>query len=59
MDKAIITADKDGVIAEIDIAAPPGRVFEALIDPDQLMRWFRSELPGEVLEDGCAGGRRI
>jgi uncharacterized protein YndB with AHSA1/START domain len=25
---------------EIDISAPPARVFEALIDPDQLMCWF-------------------
>lgn len=40
MPKAIITADQDAVIAEIDIAAPPSRVFEALTDPDQLMRWF-------------------
>jgi uncharacterized protein YndB with AHSA1/START domain len=40
MSKAVITPDEDSVIAEIDIAAPPERVFEALTDPDQLMRWF-------------------
>jgi uncharacterized protein YndB with AHSA1/START domain len=40
MSKAIITPDQDSVIAEIDIAAPPGRVFEALTDPDQLLCWF-------------------
>jgi uncharacterized protein YndB with AHSA1/START domain len=40
MSKAIITYDQDSVIAEIDIAAPPTRVFEALTDPDQLLRWF-------------------
>jgi uncharacterized protein YndB with AHSA1/START domain len=40
MSKAVITPDQDSVIAEIDIAAPPGRVFEALTDPDQLLRWF-------------------
>jgi uncharacterized protein YndB with AHSA1/START domain len=35
-----ITSDQDAVIAEIDISAPPSRVFEALIDPGQLMNWF-------------------
>jgi len=38
--KATVTPDEDAIIAEIDIAAPPGRVFEALTDPDQLLRWF-------------------
>ncbi len=40
MPKAIVTPDQDAIIAEIDIAAPPGRVFEALTDSDQLLRWF-------------------
>lgn len=40
MSNAIITPDQDSIIAEIDIAAPPTRVFEALTDPDQLLRWF-------------------
>jgi len=40
MPKAIITPDQDAIISEIDIAAPARRVFEALIDPEQLMRWF-------------------
>lgn len=40
-EQTIITTDQDTVIAEIDISAPPFRVFEALIDPDQLMCWFR------------------
>jgi uncharacterized protein YndB with AHSA1/START domain len=40
MSKAIITPDQDSIVTEIDIAAPPGRVFEALTDPEQLMRWF-------------------
>jgi len=38
--EARVTADQDAVICEVDIAAPPGRVFEALTDPDQLARWF-------------------
>ena len=37
---ALITPDLDAIIAEIDISAPPSRVFEALTDPDQLLRWF-------------------
>ena len=40
MSKAIITPDQDSIVTEIDIAAPPSRVFEALTDPAQLMRWF-------------------
>jgi uncharacterized protein YndB with AHSA1/START domain len=38
--KAVITTDQDAIVSEIDISAPPGRVFEALTDPDQLSRWF-------------------
>jgi uncharacterized protein YndB with AHSA1/START domain len=38
-----VTNDQDAVISEIEIAAPIHRVFEALIDPDQLVRWFRNE----------------
>jgi len=40
MANTIITADLDAVISEIEIAAPPERVFEALTDPSQLQRWF-------------------
>jgi uncharacterized protein YndB with AHSA1/START domain len=40
MSKAIITPDQDSIIAEIDIAAPPERVFDALTQSDQLLRWF-------------------
>ncbi len=40
MPKASITPDQDSIVTEIDIAAPPSRVFEALTDPAQLMRWF-------------------
>jgi len=37
---AVVTPDQDAIIAEIDISAPLSRVFEALTDPDQLVRWF-------------------
>src|SRR5580700_671536 len=34
------TPDLDAIVSEIDISAPPSRIFEALIDPEQLMLWF-------------------
>lgn len=35
-----ITPDQDAVTAEIFIAAPPERVFQAITDPAQLPRWW-------------------
>jgi uncharacterized protein YndB with AHSA1/START domain len=35
-----ITPDQDAVTAEIFIAAPPQRVFQAITDPAQLPRWW-------------------
>lgn len=40
MATAKITPDQDAVIAEIFIAAPPSRVFQAISDPNQLPRWW-------------------
>ena len=34
-----ITPDQDSIVAEIDIAAPPERVFQALIDNAQARQW--------------------
>lgn len=34
-----ITPDHDAVITEIEIAAPPERVFRAIVDPDQALQW--------------------
>lgn len=34
------TPDQDAVVCEIEIAAPPERVFQALTDSAQLKRWF-------------------
>jgi uncharacterized protein YndB with AHSA1/START domain len=31
---------EDAVVAEIGIGAPPERVFEALVDPRQVVRWW-------------------
>jgi len=38
-----ISPDQDAIISEIDIAAPPDRVFQALIDPRQVLQWWGQE----------------
>jgi len=40
MATATITPDKNAVVAEIFIAAPPARVFQAISDPAQLPKWW-------------------
>ena len=40
MATALITPDQNTVVAEIFIAAPPARVFEAITDPEQTARWW-------------------
>jgi len=35
-----ISHDQDAIQAEIHIAAPPERVFQALTDPRQLLQWW-------------------
>jgi uncharacterized protein YndB with AHSA1/START domain len=40
MATATITPDHDTVLAEIFIAAPPERVFQAITDPAQLQNWW-------------------
>jgi uncharacterized protein YndB with AHSA1/START domain len=44
MVNAIITPDQDAVVAEVQIAAPPGRVFQALTDRAQALQWGASDL---------------
>jgi len=34
------TPSADEIISEIHIAAPPERVFQALIDPSQVVQWW-------------------
>jgi len=43
MATAVITPDQDAVVSEIQIAAPPERVFQALVDPRQVMQWWTSD----------------
>ena len=38
-----IAPDQDAVVCEIDIAAPPARVWEALVTSEQLTRWWHRE----------------
>ena len=40
MATATVTPDQETVLAEIFIAAPPERVFQAISDPEQLSRWW-------------------
>lgn len=58
MASTIITPDHDAVISEIEITAPPERVFQALTDPKQLMVWWSNGGCGAKLfeMDGRTGG---
>lgn len=40
MPQVIVTPGLDAIVSEIDIAVPPDRVFQALTDSKQLVRWF-------------------
>jgi uncharacterized protein YndB with AHSA1/START domain len=40
MSATVVTPDQDAVVSEIDISAPPERVFKALTDAGDLSRWF-------------------
>lgn len=58
MPTATLTPDKDSIVSEIDISAPPERVFKALTDPAELQRWFTNpECPAKTWEmDPRPGG---
>ena len=43
MATATVSPDHDAVQAEIFIAAPPARVFQAITDPTQTARWWGQE----------------
>jgi uncharacterized protein YndB with AHSA1/START domain len=52
--------EQDAVTVEIEIAAPPERVFAALTDPKQLFAWWGKEPSVELLVfemDARPGGR--
>jgi uncharacterized protein YndB with AHSA1/START domain len=53
-----ITPDQDAIVTEIEIATPPERVFQALTDPAQLMRWWGAPPLGTFWEmDARPGGK--
>lgn len=35
-----VTPDADEIVSEIHIVAPPKRVFQALVDPEQVVQWW-------------------
>jgi len=35
-----VSPDSDEIVSEIHIAAPPDRVFQALVDPGQVVKWW-------------------
>jgi len=43
MAEPVVTPDQDAIVSEVQINAPMERVFEALTDPRQLLRWWNSE----------------
>jgi len=45
MATATITPDNDAILAEVFIAAPPARVFEAIADPKQRAQWWGAKAP--------------
>jgi len=59
MTTTIVTPDQDAIVSEIQIAAPPERIFKALTDPGELQRWFGSpECPLKFWKmDARVGGR--
>jgi hypothetical protein len=62
MATATVTPDQDAVIAEVFIAAPPTRVFEAISDPSQVSKWWGQQGLYRVTEqksDMRPGGKWI
>ena len=59
MPTAIVTPDLDAIVSEIDIAAPPERVFRALTDAvQQMQRWNNDVCKVSVFEmDARVGGK--
>jgi len=59
MATTIVTPAQDAVVSEIEIAAPPERVFQALTASDQLVRWWTNDICKAELwkMDARRGGR--
>jgi len=59
MTTTIVTPDQDAVVSEIQISAPPERVFKAISDEGELQQWFTSpECPVKFWKmDARIGGK--
>ena len=59
MTTTMVTPDLDAIVSDIQVAAPPERVFRALSDAGELPRWFGSpECPVKFWKmDARIGGR--
>jgi uncharacterized protein YndB with AHSA1/START domain len=59
MPTALVSANNDSIVTEIEIAAPAERVFKALTQPRELVRWFKNpSCPDHLWEmDARLGGR--
>jgi uncharacterized protein YndB with AHSA1/START domain len=59
MASVVVTPDQDALVSEIHIAARPERVFQALINPAQVLQWWTSpECPIESFSiEPRTGGR--
>jgi uncharacterized protein YndB with AHSA1/START domain len=59
MATAVVTPDQDALVSEVHVAAPPDRLFQALIDPKEAMEWWNTpECPIEAYGiDPKPGGR--
>ena len=60
MATSAVTPDNDAVVAEVFIAAPPERVFQAITDPKQMPLWWGQQGVYRVTEwkaDLRPGGR--
>ena len=58
--RALISSDNDVVTVEVFIAAPRERVFQAITDPRQTMKWWGQEGKIRLSEfhmDVCVGGK--
>jgi len=55
MAKAMITPDGDAVVSEIEIAARPDRIFQALTTREQALQWGANRPAG----NGSEGRRRV
>lgn len=62
MTEARVTPEQDAVSQELEIAAPPGRVFQALTDAKQLFTWWGAEPSVELTAfemDARKGGKYL